>query len=207
MSGEVHQGSYLRLERLANELDISATPVREAMAALEREGLVRLEPRRGYVVSHFSRQDIADVFMVEAFIASELAARAAERVGPERLAELQQVYDELKRLVASEEYEAADDANFRFYWLVHDAAKSPRLTWLVSTIVPYSPHGYTSIDEARQNILEGHGSVLDALFAHDPVAARRSMNYYVQRFGEHVVRQFEHAGLWDDVTEAPEPTE
>jgi DNA-binding GntR family transcriptional regulator len=190
------------LERLATELGTSATPVREAMAALEREGFVRLEPRRGYVVSHFSRQDIADVFMVEAFIASELAARAAERVTDERLAELRRVYDELRHFISTRDYDAADDANFRFYWLVHDAAKSPRLSWLVSTIVPYSPHGYTSIDALRSTILDGHGSVLDALFERDPTRARAAMNDYVRDVGAHVIGQFERAGLWD---ERPEP--
>jgi DNA-binding GntR family transcriptional regulator len=204
LSGEVNQGSFLRLERLATELGISPTPVREAMAALEREGFVRLEPRRGYRVSHFSRQDIADVFMVEAYIASELAARAAEQVADERLAELGQVYGELQHFIATADYDAADDANFRFYWLVHDAARSPRLSWLVSTIVPYSPHGYTSIEDLRSTILDGHGSVLAALVDRDPVRARASMNQYVRDVGAHVIRQFERAGLWDEQGSAPE---
>ena len=204
LSGEVNQGSFLRLERLATELGISATPVREAMAALEREGFVRLEPRRGYRVSHFSRQDIADVFMVEAYIASELAARAAKRVTDERLTELRKVYEELQHFIATADYDSADDANFRFYWLVHDAAKSPRLSWLVSTIVPYSPHGYTSIDELRSTILDGHGSVLRALTDRDPAQARAAMDRYVRDVGSHVVRQFERAGLWDEQVKATE---
>jgi len=196
MSGEVEQGSFLRLEPLAKELEISATPVREAMAALEREGFVRLEPRRGYVVTRFVRQDIADIFMVEAFVASELAARAAERMSPERLAELQVVYEELQHFIAIEEYDQADDANFRFYWLVHDAARSPRLTWLVSTIVPYSPHGYTSNPELRATLVEGHGMVLQALINHDSEKARLAMDRYVRTLGEHVIGQFERDGLW-----------
>jgi DNA-binding GntR family transcriptional regulator len=198
MSGEVEQGSFLRLEKLAKNLGVSATPVREAMAALERDGFVRLEPRRGYVVSGFTRQDIADVFMVEAFVASELAARAAERMSSERLAELHQVYDELRHFIAVGEYDQADDANFRFYWLVHDAARSPRLSWLVSTIIPYSPHGYTTNDELREVIVEGHGLLLKALTDQDPEEARMAMDKYVRSMGEHFMRQYERAGLWSD---------
>jgi DNA-binding GntR family transcriptional regulator len=203
MSGEVEQGSFLRLEPLAKDLGISATPVREAMAALEREGFVRLEPRRGYIVTRFVRQDIADIFMVEGFVASELAARAAKLMSPERLAELHAVYDELKRFIAIEEYDQADDANFRFYWLVHDAARSPRLTWLVSTIVPYSPHGYTSNPELRATLVEGHGKVLEALTDHDSDQARLAMDRYVRALGDHVISQFEGAGLW--ATNHPKP--
>jgi DNA-binding GntR family transcriptional regulator len=205
LSGEAAQGSFLRLERLAKELGFSATPVREAMAALEREGFVRLEPRRGYVVSRFTRQDIADIFMVEAFVASELAARAAQRMSPQRLAELREVYAELCRAIEATEYDQADDANFRFYWLVHDAARSPKLTWLVSTIIPYSPRGYTSNPDLRTVIVEGHGEVLDAIAQGDAAAARSAMDRYVREVRDRVVHQYEGAGLWSETGGGPGP--
>ena len=198
MSGAVPQGSFLRLEPLAHDLGISITPVREALASLEHQGFVRLEPRRGYVVSRFSRQDLVDVFMVEAFVAAELAERAARRITPERLGELHRVYDELVHLVNVQNYDEADNANFHFSWLVHDAAHSPKLSWLVSSIVPYSPQGYTSIEEMRDNIIEGFGAILVALDAGDPAAARRAMGDYVRRGGEASVRHFDQLGLWPD---------
>jgi DNA-binding GntR family transcriptional regulator len=197
-SGEVAHGSFLRLEKLARELDMSTTPVREAMAALEREGFVRLEPRRGYVVSGFSRQDISDIFMVEAFVASELAARAATLMSPETLAALSRVYEELQHFIEIGDYDQADDANFRFYWLVHDTARSPKLTWLVSTIVPYSPHGYTSNPELRTTIVEGHGQVLKAIANGDADQARQAIARYVRAVRDHVIHQFERAGTWSD---------
>jgi DNA-binding GntR family transcriptional regulator len=198
MSGAVEQGSFLRLDGIAKDLRISATPVREAMAALEREGLVRLQPRRGYVVSRFIRQDVADIFMVEAYVASELAARAAQQTSPERLAELHATYEKLRSFIAAEDYEQADYMNFRFYWLVHDAARSPKLAWLASTIVPYSPYGYTSNVMLRAVIVEGHGRVLEAITGHDSVIARSAMSEYVRHVGDHIIQQYDQAGLWTD---------
>jgi DNA-binding GntR family transcriptional regulator len=205
MAGEVEQGSFMRLDRLAKDMGISATPVREAMAALEREGFVRLEPRRGYIVSRFSRRDIEDLFMVEAFVASELAARAAARMSDERLGELYRVYADLERFIASAEYEQADAANFRLYWLVHDAARSPKLSWLVGTIVPYSPLGYTSNAKLRATILDGHGAVLKALSSRDSDEARLAMDKYVLAMGGHVIDQYEQTGLWSRSESAEDP--
>ena len=130
MFGAVEQGTFLRLEPLAKKLGISATPVREAMAALEREGLVRLEPRRGYVVTPLSRQDVEDLYMVEAFIQGELVARAAKDATAERVAELRAIFLEMSRLMAAGQYDEADESFFRFYELLHDTAGSPRLSWL-----------------------------------------------------------------------------
>lgn len=49
MSGQVRHGEFLRLERVADDLGISVTPVREALLSLRGEGFVTLEPRRGFM--------------------------------------------------------------------------------------------------------------------------------------------------------------
>jgi DNA-binding GntR family transcriptional regulator len=75
--GAYRAGEYLRLDQLAGELGISATPVREALLNLRAEGLLVQQPRRGFMVLAVTARDIADVANVQAFIGGELAARAA----------------------------------------------------------------------------------------------------------------------------------
>jgi DNA-binding GntR family transcriptional regulator len=216
MSGEVRQGSFLRLDRLAGDLGISSTPVREALAALEHEGFVRREPRRGYIVSRFSRQDLLDVFVVEAFVGAELAARASRRMTTERLDELHRVYDEMVSFIRADLYDEADDALYRFSWLLHDAARSPKLAWLVGTIVPYSPHGYAAIEEFRLPMIDGYWAVLRSLDDGDEGGARVAMEAHIRASGDRFVDYFERIGLWseqatrepadDTESEPPAPT-
>lgn len=93
MSGSLQPGEFVRLEKVADDLGVSATPVREGLHALRGEGFLGFEPRRGFVVAPLSPDDIEDLFLVQADIAGELAARAAIAATPE-------VVDELRRLQA-----------------------------------------------------------------------------------------------------------
>ncbi len=78
MVGDLRAPAFVRTEHVAAELGVSATPVREALMLLHSEGVVRWEPRRGFRVVPVTRRDVDDLFVVQAFIAGELAARAAE---------------------------------------------------------------------------------------------------------------------------------
>ena len=94
--GTCRAGEYLRLDQLAADLGISVTPVREALLNLCSEGLLVQQPRRGFMVLEVTARDVADVANVQAFIGGELAARAAENITGEQLAELRAIQDELE---------------------------------------------------------------------------------------------------------------
>ena len=76
MSGRLRGGDFIRPERVASDFGVSATPVREALMALATEGTVTWQPRRGFRVARMTRDDVVDLFDVQAYIAGELAARA-----------------------------------------------------------------------------------------------------------------------------------
>src|SRR6476646_1292784 len=73
-SGQVRPGEFLRIERIAEAVGVSQTPVREGLLSLKSEGLVNLLPRRGFIVAPFTPQDIYDLYWVQAQLAGELAA-------------------------------------------------------------------------------------------------------------------------------------
>src|SRR4051794_8198488 len=66
--GKIRPEERLTIERIADELGISRTPVREALKALESDGVIQLLPRRGAIVARFSRQEIFDRYTVRAMI-------------------------------------------------------------------------------------------------------------------------------------------
>src|ERR1700728_2398733 len=85
MSGHLQPGDFIRQERIADELELSATPVREGLLCLKGEGFVQLKPRRGFVVAPLSAADIRDLFTAQALLAGELVGRAAVRMGTDSL--------------------------------------------------------------------------------------------------------------------------
>jgi DNA-binding GntR family transcriptional regulator len=197
MSGEVRQGDFLRLERIAEEVGVSATPVREALLSLRGEGFVSLEAHRGFVVAPLSRQDVVDLFRVQADAAAELTGRAAQRMPPEvvdRLAELQEQLEEAARRGAAEEME---ELNFRFHRLVYRAADSAKLTWVLGSVARYAPRRfYASIHGWQGASVAEHGAIIDALRHRDADKARDTMRSHVDHAGELLVAHLESRGFW-----------
>src|SRR3984885_5497100 len=107
MSGALRPGTFIRLDETAAKLGVSATPVREALLKLRGEGMVQLEPHRGHVVLPLSRQDIEDIFWVQATIAKELAASATDHITDVEIQELDRINDSLAAAVRSSDAETS----------------------------------------------------------------------------------------------------
>src|SRR6202012_1448493 len=115
MSGKLRPGTYVRLDETAAELGVSITPVREALLKLRGEGMVQLEPHRGHVVLPLTRQDVNDIFWLQATIAQELAASATDHLTDVEIAELHHINDALASAVASGDAEAIATLEFAFH--------------------------------------------------------------------------------------------
>jgi DNA-binding GntR family transcriptional regulator len=74
--GELVPGQHIRLEEIAARFDVSTMPVREALRDLEAEGLVKIFPHRGAVVTQLSSDDLRDIYDVRAVL-EEMATRLA----------------------------------------------------------------------------------------------------------------------------------
>jgi DNA-binding GntR family transcriptional regulator len=98
VSGRRPAGQRLLAERLANELAISQTPVKEALALLERDGLVETSSRKASAVRRFTREDILEIY--DARILLELNAigvgQRAKRFTPEFFAQLEKAHEQQK---------------------------------------------------------------------------------------------------------------
>lgn len=83
VEGHLRPGERLVEQRLAEELDLSRTPVREALRMLQSEGLVAFEPNRGARVRELTRSDIADRYELRGRLEAMAAELAAVRATPE----------------------------------------------------------------------------------------------------------------------------
>ncbi|MGH3801752.1 MAG: GntR family transcriptional regulator [Pseudonocardiaceae bacterium] len=188
LTGEFPAGSRVRAENLAEDLGISPTPVREALQALRGQGFLSLEPRKGFRVLALSDQDIDDVFLAQAFLAGQLARRAATNLTDDQLDNLTQMHDEIDQAAARRDSEAVQDLNDSFHRIINKSAGSPKLTLLLSNTLFYVPsrffatnHQYPSSDHRRD--------VLSALRRRDPDAAEQTMSHLISHSG-HLLREF-----------------
>ncbi|MGP4029151.1 GntR family transcriptional regulator [Actinomadura sp. 3N407] len=198
MSGQVGHGEFLRLERIAEDLGISVTPVREALLSLRGEGFVTLEPRRGFMPAPLTRQDVQDLFEAQAYFAGELAARAAEKVTEAELESLDRTQGLLEQASRAKDSEAIERANHQFHRVINLCADSPKTAWLLRLVVRYAPRRfYSSIQGWSQASVDDHHLVLAALRAGDADAARQAMRAHIRHAGTLLVVHLEGQGFWD----------
>jgi DNA-binding GntR family transcriptional regulator len=197
MDGRVRPGEYLRLERLAAEFGISVTPVREALQSLRSQGFVQLEPRRGFVVAPLSRQDVKDLFWVQADIAAELAARAAITMTTGTLRELNAIQHAMGQAVRYGRIDLVEEHNHGFHRSINLAACSAKLAWSLGSVARYVPRGlYGRLPDWPRTALDDHEHVLAALREADPVEAGTAMRAHIMRAGELLITHLERQGLW-----------
>jgi len=174
LTGELPSGQRIFAEDLASELAISQTPVKEALALLERDGLVVGQERRGSLVREFSRNDIREIY--EARILLELNAVATGfregRVDQPFIDQMAESFDMQQELAAAPSKAALVEIislDRGFHEMIVALGRNDLLSgwhqtilWQTQTVRTYSLATY-SFERAR----EEHQSIVDALRSGD----------------------------------------
>jgi DNA-binding GntR family transcriptional regulator len=201
MSGEVRPGEFLRLERIAEAIGVSNTPVREGLLTLSSEGFVSQVPRRGFVVAPFTQQDIHDLFWAQATLAGELAARAAKKITSEQLARAEQIMVAYEIADAADNKEEIADLAHALHREINLAADSIRLATLLGSVVKQLPSRfYATIEGGIEAARHEHPLIIAALRHRDARRARRLMEQHISRDADRLIESLKKRGLW---TESP----
>jgi DNA-binding GntR family transcriptional regulator len=171
MSGTLRPGTFIRLDETAAELGVSVTPVREALLKLRGEGMVQLEPHRGHVVLPLTRQDIEDIFWLQATIARELATTATDRISDLEIDELDRINNAMAIAVGSGDAEAIAAIEFSFHRVFNQASRRIKLAWFLLNAARYMPAQiYAEDPQWGMATVDNHRQVIAALRRRDTAA-------------------------------------
>lgn len=192
-------GQRLNIEQLAQDLNVSITPIRHALVRLQADGFVTREPYKGYVASELlDRATVAEIFEARSIIETELVAKAAAQAGKDDLAFLHRVskLDPAARYVEDDD-ESGGDAAFS-----NDAALHRRIAVIAGnrTMVDildglnkrmsayrtfknravrrgeaWAPSGRDVSATKRE-----HAAIISAIQKHDGVAAAAAMRRHLE---------------------------
>jgi DNA-binding GntR family transcriptional regulator len=197
VSGAVRPGEFLRMEPIAEAVGVSNTPVREGLLALQSEGFVRLQPRRGFVVAPFSAQDVHDLFWAQAQLAGELAARAAVNMTPEQLKGLMAVHKLHGEAMAEGDLERVSELGHEFHRHINRAADSYRLALLLKSIVKQLPSEfYIHIEGQLEATVKKHRRLVTALRKGEAEKARTLMEEHVIEGADYLIKTLKQRGIF-----------
>ena len=207
ISGDAVPGEFLRMDRVADAVGVSNTPVREGLLVLRSEGFVKLVPRRGFMVAPFSRQDLRDLFWFQAQLAGELAARAATRITSEQLRALDESVQRYEEAVMLGDDQRVADLGHSFHRDINLAAGAHRLALILGSVVRHLPNRfYAEIDGQVAATRVDHPALIDALRVGDARRARSTMELHIVERAEHLIDILAARGLWDARDASPVET-
>jgi DNA-binding GntR family transcriptional regulator len=200
ISGRVRTGEFLRTEPIAEAVGVSNTPVREGLLLLSGEGFVELVPRRGFMVSAFSRQDVRDLFWAQATLAGELAGRAAKSISARELAHLADIVAKTEEALAGDaDAERIVALGHEFHRTINLAADSRRLAILLGSIVKQLPNRFYGDIEGHVNETRHfHPAILEALQKRRAKAASTLMRDHIMSGADELIAMLEKQGMWAD---------
>ena len=183
-SGELAAGSFLDEVKLAEQMKISRTPLREALKVLTVEGLVRHEPRRGCFVSEVTEKDLDEIFPVIALLEGRCAFEAAQNATDLDIQALEDLHQKLARHAKARRINDYYATNYAIHEAIIALADN---RWLATVIQDLRKilklarqqqlHAPGRLDQS----LSEHLAVLAALKARDASGAEAAMRTHLTR--------------------------
>lgn len=204
-AGRLSAGDPLGEIELTARLGVSRTPVREALQALEAQGLLAVDPVNGRrVIAAFGVDDIRELYTIRLALERLAHECAASTMGAGDLAGLEDLLARMEAadLATSDGRREQYDADFRFHELACSGVGMPRLQGILSGLWLQSRALLEQLDAAgiyprgaeASLVRADHRAVLDALRAGDGPAAGRAVAAHLQRRRDTLVAAVERNG-------------
>lgn len=175
--GDLPAGSDHLETELAERLAMSRTPVREALLALEAQGLVEIRPRRGIRILPVAPEDMRDIYEILTALESTAAASAAERrLGDAELSDLTAAMESMEQTLAQNDLEAWAEADERFHQTLVALSGNSRMVNLVGMMRDQVRRARLATLHLRPVPVQSnrdHRAVLDAIRKGDAATARQ----------------------------------
>ncbi|MFE0650490.1 GntR family transcriptional regulator [Streptomyces sp. NPDC059534] len=165
-TGELKPGDQIVQDSLAARFEVSRVPLREALKALEAEGLVVHHIHRGYFVAELSLADLEEIYRIRELLETEAVRVALRRMPDGTLTALERLQEDVERAADAGDVPGMAAANRRFHFTLVEASGMPRLVRLIATLWD-STDAYRSLyytdTPHREQAVDEHRAVLTAL--------------------------------------------
>ncbi|MBW1780746.1 MAG: GntR family transcriptional regulator [Deltaproteobacteria bacterium] len=182
-------GKWINVESLAKELDVSRTPIWQALKDLEKEGLVNHVPNKGIRMAQMTLEMAYDLYTVRGLLEGLAGRLAAETIRSGTLNRLEFILKNQYPIIQNHDVVEYSNSDFEFHALIYDSCGNWLLKELLDNIKKRSRPFVCDITPALPELYEDHRKVVEAFRDRDPDAAESIMKAHNQR----MQRQIEQA--------------
>jgi DNA-binding GntR family transcriptional regulator len=206
---ELQPGDRLRQDAIARKYGVSTTPVREAFALLQSEGLVHIDPHKGAIVFLPRIEDLTENYEIRGALEGLALEKAIDRLTLAELDELQAIADRMKRTAEKDDWV---ELNNEFHRRLYEASGLPRLVQMIADLRQWAS-AYVHLRIAHEDVHDRvandeHQEILDVCRAKDHDHARDVITRHVASGIEHlreiIERQEQPTGRGESDPERPE---
>jgi DNA-binding GntR family transcriptional regulator len=194
VEGTIPPGSKLNERELAESLNVSRTPIREAIRRLAADGLVELITNRGAIAVQLSKTDVIHTFEVIAQLEAYSGELAAQNITDATLSELEALQYEMMASYARRDLSSYYKLNLRIHSLINQAANNPVLSQLFSQVnARIEALRFRSNKDGIkwEKAVQEHQEMIDALKARDSARMRKVMIAHVHNKRDVVMQLLE----------------
>jgi DNA-binding GntR family transcriptional regulator len=181
ISGKFPRGSRLKQAEIAERLQLSITPVREALKLLEAEGYVTGNSYRGACVVPYDASASEEVLELRLLLESRLLRGTMQNVSAQDIVELRALADEFERAFEVGDRASARGVNYRFHRRLYSIADMPQTLHFVQILWARYPFDLINAVAGRgKDAAEEHDEILRAVMDGDTSAAMLAMRKHIE---------------------------
>ena len=194
IAGRFPRGTRLKQLEIAQLLQTSITPVREALKLLAAEGYVVGDSYRGATVAPFDMQASTEITNLRILLETELVRTAIEKATAADMADLQKLAEAFESAVKAGENEAARASNYRFHRRIFEIAKLPQTLHFVQVL--WARYPFDLINKVQGRVgraVDEHAELLQAFLDKDVAAATESTRRHIEIGWQELQKSVEEA--------------
>lgn len=168
ISGEISAGSPITTREVSLALDMSETPVREAIKGLAAEGWLQHKAHQGTIIAPLNNRQIREIFQLRGLLNAHAMRMARGAISSERIARIGENIKLSEGAVAQNDFAAYSDLNTEFHELLCNFPESEWTYRLFSILRGQSAilrHGFRAIPDGLRHSLDSHLAIYKALSA------------------------------------------
>ena len=191
VSGEMQPGEWLRQEQLAQQLEVSYTPIRQALDWLVADGLAERVPNKGVRISEINENEIAEVYCLRLLLDPIVARSAAENRSPDQIERLQLIIEQTEEISSLNDMPARRSLNREFHKTLSESAEHGTLERLYEIVWNRFPDWmfyeglYKDPDTIKKRLsreIEEHKRIFDSIATHNANLAERLSTDHIKVF-------------------------